>query len=71
MTDLHGPRDLHHSLIEKTVQIGSFARSPAEVDQDPHECRAADVAYSHRQRFVARPRANDCSSIRSAVSKAC
>ena len=36
MSDLHGPRDLHHRLIEKTVQIGGFARSPAEVDQDPH-----------------------------------
>jgi hypothetical protein len=36
MTDLHGPRDLHHSLIEKPVQIRGFARSPAEVDQDPH-----------------------------------
>jgi len=32
MTDLHGPRDLHHSLVEKTVQIGGFARSPAKVD---------------------------------------
>ena len=36
MSDLHGPRDLHHGLIEKTVQIRGFARSPAEVDQDPH-----------------------------------
>ena len=36
MTDLHGPRDLHHRLIEKTVQIGGFACSAAEIDQDPH-----------------------------------
>ena len=36
MTDFHGPRDVHDSLIEKTVQIGAIARSPAKVDQDSH-----------------------------------
>jgi hypothetical protein len=36
MTNLHGPRDLHHRLIEKTVQIGGFACSPAEIDKDAH-----------------------------------
>ena len=36
MADLHGPRDLHHRLIEKTVQIGGFACGAAEVDQDAH-----------------------------------
>ena len=36
MSDLHGSRDLHHRLIEKAVQVGSFACGPAEVDQDPH-----------------------------------
>ena len=36
MADLHGPRDLHHRLIEKAVQIGGFACGAAEVDQDAH-----------------------------------
>ena len=36
MSDLHGPRDQHNGLIEKTVQIGGFTRGPAEIDQDPH-----------------------------------
>ena len=36
MTDFHGPRDVHDSLIDKTVQIGAIARSPAMVDQDLH-----------------------------------
>ena len=36
MTDFHGPRDVHDSLIDKTVQIGAIARSPAKVDQDSH-----------------------------------
>jgi hypothetical protein len=36
MIDLHGPRDLHHRLIKKAVQIGGFARGAAEVDKDPH-----------------------------------
>src|SRR4051812_11117866 len=36
MADLHGPRDQHNRLIEKTVQIGGFTRGPAEIDQDPH-----------------------------------
>jgi hypothetical protein len=36
MADLPGPRDLHHRLIEKAVQIGGFACGAAELDQNAH-----------------------------------
>ena len=36
MIDFHRPRDLHHRLIEKTVQVGGFACGAAVVDQDEH-----------------------------------